>query len=198
MRKSKAGSRVVGDVMSMLFMGFAAICVILLALINEVAKKEVDKSPPPQGQLMVELFWDDNIHVDVDLWVMTTADNVPVGYSNKGSEYLNLLRDDVGSTADVTNKNMEITYSRGLPDGEYVINAHLFANVQGILPVEIMMVASMRPDSNYGTMDQFVQVKTQLLTNGQEKTLARFKILDGKLVPGSINNFPMEIRARTN
>jgi len=198
MRKSKAGGRVVGDVMSMLFMGFAAICVILLALINEVAKKEVDKSPPPQGQLMVELFWDDNIHVDVDLWVMTTADNVPVGYSNKGSEYLNLLRDDVGSTADVTNKNMEITYSRGLPDGEYVINAHLFANVQGILPVEIMMVASMRPDSNYGTMDQFVQVKTQLLTNGQEKTLARFKILDGKLVPGSINNFPMEIRARTN
>ncbi len=195
MRKSNAGNRVLGDVMSMLFMGTAAICVLMLALINETAKKSNDDNPPPQGQLMVELFWPDELNTDVDLWVMTTADGIPVGYSNKGASYLNLLRDDLGLTADVTKKNMEILYSRGLPDGEYVINAQLYANLQGTLPVPIMMVASTRNEKD-GKSHQIIQVKTELKMNGQELTLARFMIKDGALVPNSVNHFPMPLRSK--
>lgn len=195
MKKSKAGARVIGDVMSMLFMGFAAICVLILALINEVAKKADDLSPPPQGTLMVEMFWDDKLNTDVDLWVKTTADNIAVGYSNKGAEYLNLLRDDLGAVNDVTGRNMEVTYSRGLPDGEYIITAHLYGNMEKAEKIPVSVVVSMKYGTNE-SMQQLIKANVVLTKVGQEKTLTRFKILKGRLVPGSVNNFPIEIRAK--
>lgn len=196
MKKSNAGARVIGDVMSMLFMGFAAITILALALINEVAKKSDDVSPPPQGNLMVEMFWPDDMPVDVDLWVMTTADNVPVGYSNKGAEFFNLLRDDLGIAGDATNRNMEVTYSRGLPDGEYIINTHLYSNLQGIPEVPVKAVVSMRFGNN-DSMQQLITGSAKLHKVGEEKTLARFRVKDGRLVTDSVNTFPIEIRAET-
>jgi hypothetical protein len=195
MKKSKAGAKVIGDVMSMLFMGFAAICVLILALINEVAKKADNISPPPQGTLMVEAFWPDNMPVDVDLWVMISKDNIPVGYSNKGSEYLNLLRDDLGHAGDITNRNMEITYSRGLPDGEYIINIHLYSNHPGVREIPVSVVVSMKFDGN-DSMQQLIKSDTILTKLGEEKTMARFTMKDGRLVPGSVNKFPIEIRSK--
>ena len=58
---------------------------------------------------MIEARWPDAVDADVDLWVQAPGD-VPVGYSNKGGAIFNLLRDDLGTRADATGINYEISY----------------------------------------------------------------------------------------
>jgi hypothetical protein len=69
--------------------------------------------------------WPDAADTDVDLWVQGPGD-VPVGYSNKGGRLFNLLRDDLGLQSDAAKINYESSFSRGIVEGEYVINVHLY------------------------------------------------------------------------
>ena len=83
--------------------------------------------------MIVEVRWPDQLDSDVDLWVQAPGD-VPVGYSNKGGAIFNLLRDDLGQRADATGMNYEVSYSRGIPPGEYMVNVHLYRNAAGVMP----------------------------------------------------------------
>ena len=44
-------------------------------------------------------------------------DDIPVGYSNKGGLFFNLLRDDLGIYKDNSPVNYEVSYSRGISKG---------------------------------------------------------------------------------
>ena len=44
-------------------------------------------------------------------------DDIPVGYSNKGGLFFNLLRDDLGKYKDNSPINYEVSYSRGISEG---------------------------------------------------------------------------------
>ena len=108
--------------------GFVTVAVLLLPHIGEQqAKAAASETAQPPGNVMIEARWPDAVDADVDLWVQAPGD-VPVGYSNKGGAIFNLLRDDLGTRADATGLNYEISFARGLPAGEYTANLHLYRN----------------------------------------------------------------------
>src|ERR1700732_945496 len=83
-----------------------------IALAHVHKKAEESKGAAPPGNVIVELRWAPEIDADVDLWVQGPGD-VPVGYSNKGGAIFNLVRDDLGHSADPNSMNYEVAYGRG-------------------------------------------------------------------------------------
>lgn len=190
--RSRSTRRLGMDLMMVLFLAMGAVLYLVLPLIN-IPEEDVNVAPPPQGNLMVEMYWPDEMDTDVDLWVQAPHD-VPVGYSNKGGIVANLLRDDLGQLADVSKRNMEITYTRGIPDGEYIVNAHLFGLKTGKLPVPVRIVIASKADDD-APYTQLFAVTGDLIFAGQEKTMARFKMKEGRLVGGSFSTVSKRIRA---
>jgi len=100
------------DVIFLALAGFVAMVLLLLPHLNPPAT--ASEGTPAPGNVIVEISWPEKVDADVDLWVEAPGD-VPVGYSNKGGLIFNLLRDDLGGQADVTQINYEVSYSRGVP-----------------------------------------------------------------------------------
>lgn len=148
----------------------------------------------PPGNVIVEARWADALDTDVDLWVQGPQD-VPVGYSNKGGQVFNLLRDDLGQRADATKLNYEVSYSRGIPPGEYVVNLHLYRNVSRTVPITITVVASVKRTAQESAK-QLLATKVDLRREGQEQTVFRFRLDDkGDLVAGSVNSLNKPLRS---
>ena len=95
---------------------FCILAIFILLPHQPAESKDADMVPP--GSVVVIAEWPTGLDYDVDLWVRA-PDDVPVGYSNKGSKFFNLLRDDLGSHRDSTSLNIEYSFSRGQPVGEY-------------------------------------------------------------------------------
>lgn len=184
--------KTISDLFMILFLGIALVLGMILYLINETAKQN-NIDPEAQGNLIISLQWPSTISSDVDLWVKSNADNVAVGYSNLGGPLFNLLRDDLGYHADITDSNMEIAYSRGVPDGEYIVNAHLFSLKGAKLPIPIKVVVSLKGERNQRAETLFT-VNSQLETVGEERTVARFVLYDKQYVEGSFNTIQEKIR----
>ena len=173
--------------------GFVLMSVLMMTIINPPAQsKEADSSAP--GNVVIEVQWPDGLDADVDLWVQAPGD-VPVGYSNKGGEFFNLLRDDLGKISDVTDLNYEIAYSRGIPGGEYTVNVHMYRAGAGAFPIPVKVVASVKASPEESTR-QLVTTTVNLRNENEELTVFRFR-LDGQgnLVAGSINNLNKPLRA---
>lgn len=181
------------DVIMLALAGFVTLVMLLLPHVNPKAVAEESSKSP--GNLTVELRWPDDINADVDLWVEAPGD-VPVGYSNKGGQIFNLLRDDLGDTADLTGLNYEFTYSRGVPEGEYAINVHLYRNPTGVYPIPATVVVSLKRPG-FKSAKQILVSKLELTHQGEESTVFRFN-LDQKanLVAGSVHNLPKKLRNR--
>ena len=134
------GDIVFRDLIMLMLSGFVTVSVLLLAHINAPSARTTEGMEPP-GNVVIEARWPDGIDADVDLWVQGPGD-VPVGYSNKGGQLFNLLRDDLGSQADATELNYEVAYSRGVAGGDYTVNLHLYRNTAGQYPVPVTVVVS--------------------------------------------------------
>ena len=187
------GGTVFRDVIMLALAGFVAMVVLLLPLLNPVGKAEEENTSPP-GNVIVELTWPEEVDADIDLWVEAPGDR-PVGYSNKGGSIFNLLRDDLGKRSDVTGMNYEVSYSRGIPDGEYTVNVHLYRNKARISPIPITVVTSIKKTPS-STTRQLLASKIELVREGQEITVYRFKLESkGDLVPGSVHSLQRKLRA---
>lgn len=187
------GGTIFRDVIMLALMGFVVIVVLLLPHINPSSQKDnVDVNPP--GNVIVEIQWPDDLDTDVDLWVQGPGD-VPVGYSNKGGRLFNLLRDDLGNSSDVTTINYENSFSRGIVEGEYTVNLHLYRNQSGVLPIKVIVVVSVKENSDAGTR-QILTRTVELTSVGQELTIFRF-ILDehGRLELGSVHDIYKSLRS---
>ena len=189
-----AGGTVFRDVILLALCGFVAIVLLLLPHLNPPAKAEIERASPP-GNVIVEIRWPDDFDTDVDLWVEAPGD-VPVGYSNKGGVIFNLLRDDLGHRADATEVNYEVSYSRGVPSGEYTVNLHLFRNSETRYPVPVTVVASVKRSETESSR-QILATKVKLEREGQELTAFRFRLDgDAELVPGSVHSLMRTLRNR--
>lgn len=150
--------------------------VLMLHVRAEAAKSEI--TPQAQGEVRVELHWPDDAPdaagPDVDLWVLCPGDN-PVGYSNRTGGACTLDRDDLGGTLDKTPFNYETVRSRGVPPGEYVVNAHLFRHLSGPLPVPLTLAVYVSPPGEK-TTKQVLVVTGQLERENEEVTLVRFTL----------------------
>ncbi len=186
-----SGGTVFRDVILLALLGFVAIVVLLLPYVKPAEKKHESEMAP--GNVVIEARWPDELDADVDLWVQAPGD-APVGYSNKGGYVFNLLRDDLGRASDVTPLNYEISYSRGIPLGEYTVNVHLYFNHARKFPVPVSVVASVRHDDDT-RMRQIVASEVSLEHNNQEVTVFRFRLDDnGKLVAGSVHSLHRALR----
>jgi hypothetical protein len=187
------GATVFRDVIMLALCGFVAIVILLLPHLNPPAKA-LEAAPPP-GNVIIELRWPNEINADVDLWVEAPGD-VPVGYSNKGGTIFNLLRDDLGHRSDVTEINYEVSYSRGVPAGEYTANVHLFRFAGQTAPLPVTLVASVKNGAQ-DSAKRLVVAKLELARQGEEITAFRFILdADGGLVPGSVHNLQRGLRTR--
>ncbi|MGI9407979.1 MAG: hypothetical protein ACR2O4_16505 [Hyphomicrobiaceae bacterium] len=187
------GETVFRDVIFLTLAGFIAVVLMLLPHLNPRAKANNDVASP--GNVIVEAHWPDELNADVDLWVQAPGD-VPVGYSNKGGRVFNLLRDDLGHHSDATRLNYEVSYSRGIPSGEYTINVHYYLGRGAQAPMPVKVVVSVKP-SPYDSAQQILSTSLTLKSEGEERTAFRFELDEnGKLREGSVHNLPKPLRAK--
>ncbi|HYI71508.1 MAG TPA: hypothetical protein VEX87_17250 [Skermanella sp.] len=181
------------DVITLALCGFVAVVILLLPHLNPKQEAQAAVASAVPGNVMVEARWADELDTDVDLWVQAPGD-VPVGYSNKSGVIFNLLRDDLGRNADPTQLNYEVSYSRGVPPGEYAVNLHMYRNKSKVSPVKVTIVTSVKKP-NSESAKQILTSSVDLMVENQETTVYRFKLTDaGELVPGSVNSLPKPLR----
>jgi hypothetical protein len=188
-----AADTVFRDVVMLALAGFVVLVILLLPHLNPPGAESAEDTTPP-GNVIVEVRWPDEIDADVDLWVQAPGD-IPVGYSNKGGAVFNLLRDDLGSRADVTGLNYETSYSRGILPGEYAVNLHLYRNPSRAYPVPVTVVTSVKQGAN-DAAHQLLASKVLLAREGEELTVYRFGLsAAGALVAGSVHSLHKPMRA---
>ncbi len=171
------------DVILLTLVGFVAMVIMLLPHIQKKKEEAEDQKAP--GNVIVEMHWPSNMYVDVDLWVRAPR-STPVGFWNQGNDIFNLLRDDLGLEGDATNENYEISYSRGIRPGEYVVNVHMYGVVPTGLVVPVKVVVSVR--GKYDSARQILQTTLELRERNQEETAFRFRLTgEGDLVEGSVS-----------
>ena len=179
------------DVIMLALLGFVAIVVLLLPHLKEPTKAEDNVMAP--GNVIVEMRWPDRIPSDIDLWVQAPGDR-PVGYLDKDGAIFNLLRDDWGHATDATQLNYEVSYTRGIPAGEYQINVHLYSRQGWVEPIPVTVAASIKPTPQ-ASAKRILSTVVHLQTLWQEVTVFRFKIDEkGKLVAGSVHSLPRPLR----
>src|SRR5262245_5290874 len=173
--------------------GFILMTVLMMTVINPKAQSAETSGEQSPGSIIVEAQWADDLDADVDLWVSAPGDR-PVGYSNKSGVVFNLLRDDLGRYQDMTDYNYEVAYSRGMPAGEYVANVHLYRGFQVTYPIDVKLVAMVKPEPN-DTARELAVTTVQLRHGNDQVTAFRFRLdSDGALVPGSLNTVFKELR----
>jgi hypothetical protein len=181
------------DVITLALCGFVAVVILLLPHLNPKQEAQAATASTVPGNVMVEARWADELDTDVDLWVQAPGD-VPVGYSNKSGVIFNLLRDDLGRNADPTQLNYEVSYSRGVPPGEYTVNLHMYRNKAKVAPVKVTVVTSVKKP-NAESAKQVLTSSIDLMAENQETTVYRFKLTEaGELAPGSVNSLPKPLR----
>ena len=179
------------DVIMLALLGFVTIVILLLPHLHPPTAATEAVQPP--GNVIVEARWPDELDTDVDLWVEAPGD-APVGYSNKGGQIFNLLRDDLGHSGDVTGLNYEIAFTRGTPAGAYTVNLHLYRNNASHLPITAVVVVSVKPTPD-SSARLITTEKVDLVRVGQEVTVVRFSLDDsGNMVPGSIHQLQRSLR----
>ncbi len=171
------------DVILLALIGFVAMVIMLLPHITP-KQDETDEQKAP-GNVVVEVHWPNTMPYDVDLWVQAPRE-IPVGFWNMGGHTFNLLRDDLGGEGDATDENYEISYSRGIPQGEYIVNVHMYGPLTPGVTLPVNVVVSVKP--KYGDLRQILETTVNLTRRNQEETAYRFRLdADGELVEGSVS-----------
>lgn len=155
--------------------------VALLAQVNPPTDPQID----PPGNLVAYITWPAG-SIDVDLWVKSPGDEA-VGYSRKSGKVWSLLRDDLGTANDLSGMNFESAFTRGLPDGEYIVNVRCYG-CAGKVPVPVAV------EVRLATGELVWSGSVTLVSDKQEKTALRFVMRGGKVVPGSASHVFREIR----
>ncbi len=181
------------DVTLLALSGFVSIVILLLPWLNLQTRNEIVEEPV--GSVIFELFWDDKLDADLDLWVKGPNDGA-VGYSKPSGLVFNLLRDDRGLVGDHTPLNYEISFTRGIIPGEYQANVHLFKHDKDRSKIEALITASLvTPDRNYRKL--ILEKKVYLKKESSEKTVLRFKLDNNfKIVNGSVNSLRKNLAGR--
>ncbi len=180
------------DVIFLTLVGFVAVVILLLPHLHP--PKEAEAATRSPGNVIVEIRWPDEIDADIDLWVEAPGDT-PVGYSNKGGTIFNLLRDDLGQRGDTTELNYEISYSRGVPAGEYTVNVHLYRNSGGYVSIPVTISVSVKANTNESAR-RLLATELLLENEGEERTAFRFSLDDqGRLMRESVHDLPKPLRS---
>ena len=184
------------DTILLALTGFITTLMIVLVHIRPEAQASTSAADVMPGNVMIEANWNAEQDADVDLWVQGPGD-VPVGYSNKGGGLFNLLRDDLGKQMDVSGQNYEVAYSRGILEGEYVVNLHLYRNRSRAAVVPVRVVASVKAGPNKMSR-QILVSDVELDREGKELTVFRFSLdRNGALKGDTVTTLYKPLRSGT-
>lgn len=171
------------DVIFLALVGFVAMVIMLLPHIKRSSEEAKDDKAP--GNVIIEMHWPSDMPYDVDLWVKAPGEP-PVGFWNQGGIAFNLLRDDLGDEGDATKENYEVSYSRGIPAGEYIVNVHMYGPLPAGIVIPVTVVVSSR--QKFGHTRQLLQTTVRLERRNQEETAYSFRLTgEGDLVEGSVS-----------
>lgn len=170
MNREGGGGIVFRDVMMLTLLLFVLLVYLVISWINKPTQEEAIDAP---GNIIVEISWPPSLDVDVDLWVKAPGD-LPVGYSRLNGFVFNLLRDDLGNIGDPLELNYENAYSRGVPEGDYIVNLHLYRLRDKVDNVPINVVVSKKM-KNSKIMRLYTK-KVELSQEGQEINVFHFNM----------------------
>lgn len=162
-------------------------CLLVAAFLISVQKKqeETKETDRSAGNISIYVFWPDGIDADIDTH-LRDPDGEHVYFSHKSGKIWSLLRDDLGSFNDVTDRNYENAYARGAPAGEYIVNVQAYRS-NAAFPITVDAELRITPDLDKSPVT--FKAKVTLDRVGDEATLFRFSIDgEGRLVPGSVNS----------
>lgn len=193
--QNQAGEISFRDFLSIVLLGFISIVFILIFLINPPKKKDAEEESKIPGSIMVEIAWKNGVDVDIDLWIQP-PEGPPLGYTNKTTEFADLVRDDLGTRNDLLDLNYENAYSRYLIPGEWIINAHYFRDGANYGPIKVTMLLTIK--NKDGIVVYRMKTTKTLNYQGEEVTLVRFELDEnGNLIPSSIDDTFVPIRCVT-
>ena len=120
------------DLLFNILVGFAFLFIIAFLLIKPEAKKEDFER---KAEFIVIMEWDHDAADDIDLYVQDPAGG-RVSFRHPRIHLMHLDKDDLGTTNDtivingiptIVRINREVVTIRGITKGEYIVNAHYFA-----------------------------------------------------------------------
>lgn len=158
-------------------------------LLAKTADPQDEASAKAAGDLSVTIDWPNDTN-DVDVWVLPPGAVTPIYYNYRAGQSFNLVRDDRGTFNDASNRNRENGYSRGVADGEWVVNLVCFS-CGGLVPVEVEVLVGNNGENAKRVIDP---PEKFVLKNDQQVTAVRFKTLKGKVVEGSVNHTFIDLR----
>ena len=171
------------DMYSNVTLILTAVIVIVLTQVNPKAKSTEETVKPP-GDLMACIYWTGRN--DIDIWGGSPDDPKGVGYARKNGTTIDLVRDDLGM---VDVPHFECEFARQLPDGRFVFNAHGYALTEKSVSVH----AEIRLGGAGGF--KLLYEATLDIRQKQERTIAQFRLVNGKVVPDSLNTVFVPLRS---
>ena len=172
---------------------FAALFVLSFVLINP---SKDEKNVEAKAEYIITVTWDKDLDTDVDTYVEDPAGNL-VAFMRREEGLMHLERDDLGKRNDIIqtelgpveyNENREIVVLRGIIQGEYVVDVHLFKAHTDVISTPIVVQLD-RINPSVSTK----AIKRITLTHeGHEITAFRF-ILDADGEIEEINTLPKKL-----
>lgn len=167
------------DILLMFSMGLIMIIMIIAMFINN-PEKNAEEMSKPAGAVLVEIFWNDDYNIDIDGWVLGPKDERPVGYSAKDGSQFQLLRDDVGFSNDLSNRNFENFFSRTADEGTYRVNVHYWGKRENKFPDTVDVLVTVRYIPGNDKPHQ-VYSRTVTISITQEINAVTFEIINGNM-----------------
>jgi hypothetical protein len=172
---------------------FLSLLMIFIIIFNLVPMKKSETDPALSANVVYQIVmdWDGKSDTDIDLWAKDPQDHI-VGFKRReGGEgsLMSLSHDDLGHRNDIQRGkalevNQEIISLRGTVEGEYIVNAHWFANTGQEGPTEVTCkLVKIKP------LKEIIVIKRTLKNVGDQETFFRFEFdADGKVI--STNELP--------
>lgn len=158
------------DMLSNMLIGFFALFVLAVMLINPITKKA---DIPAKAEIMMILEWEDEAKDDIDIWVLGPNMDQPLSFQNKQSGYMHLDRDDLGKSTDtikvngvtkVVYTNREVVTMRGVLEGEYFTNLHVYSRNGNNEPLKVTLtLIDVNPYKEIFVMPFTVTTKGEIL-----------------------------------
>jgi hypothetical protein len=193
--RKRISEKMAGFVLFDMMITFAALIFSIFICISLLPHKETDDSSMA-GQICVELYWDNNRNIDLDLWAADPADpKNSIGYSNMHGIGMDLMRDVIGFAYNPEHVNMEIACGNKLYPGEYTFDVNYYSNHEhskdelnsgADASIDATMIVRIKDKNNYSKQ---MRTTYHLTHEGQDKTMFNFKIdNNGHVIQESINS----------
>ena len=161
------------------------LCFILLFSLSFLMmnkEKAEDSKVKSKAELLITMTWDEDRNDDVDLWIEDPLGNL-VCFLRRDQGFLHLDRDDLGLTNDSITLpngerkeiklNQEIVTVRGIIQGEYTVNGHMYSKRS---PKDQSTKVTVKLDDINPSVKLITQEEKIMERNGEEQTFFRFEL----------------------